>query len=73
MIMFQKEILLKQFITQLEKELGEVVQKTPEDWDGVELRWLFKDKAADFVWYPHMDKRQKRYKDYKNFCLVNNL
>jgi hypothetical protein len=71
--MYVKELLAKDFVKNLEKELIEAVKKSPEEWDGVELRWLLKDKTAEHVWYGMIDKRNKRYKDYKNFVLVNNL
>ena len=68
-----KDSLVKQFLKGLEAELMDAVLKIPEDWDGIELRWLFKEKAAEYVWQPMVDKRSKRYKAFKNFCLVNNI
>ena len=47
--------------------------KIPEDWDGVELRWYIRDKASEFVWSDMRNKKSKRYKDYDNIILVNNL
>lgn len=68
-----KQVLLNTFLKSLQKTLVKAVEKCPEEWDGVELRWLIQDKAAEFVWYPMCDKRSKRYKDYKNEMLVKNL
>jgi len=73
MDIFVKKALVNSFITNLKKELMEAVEKCPEEWDGLELRWLLRDKAAEFVWYGMVDKRSKRYKDYKNTVLVDNL
>ena len=47
--------------------------KLPEDWDGVELRWYIAEKFQEIVWGDFKDKRTKRYKDYANTVLVDNL
>jgi len=43
----------------------------PENWDGIELRWLLAEKFTDSA--SLCDKATKRRKDYKNWMLVNNL
>lgn len=46
--------------------------KVPENWDGVELRWLLADKFQDATL--NMQRENKaRYKAYKNNVIVNNL
>lgn len=47
--------------------------KIPEDWDGVELRWLLRDMGDSFVWNDMKGKRSRRFKDYENHVLVNNI
>jgi hypothetical protein len=48
--------------------------KIPQDWDGLELRELLKDKFAEQSVKMHLDRSFKtRYKEYKNHVLVNYL
>ena len=47
--------------------------KIPEEWDGVELRWYIRDKASEFVWSDMDNKKSKRYKEFENTMLINNL
>lgn len=49
--------------------------KIPEDWDGHELRRLLADRFEDAaqISRPMADKRGKRYRDYANAKLINNL
>ena len=67
----------EKFIDELFKNVKEEVllraAKFPENWDGIELRWFCRDKFDGVVWGRHSDKRKKRYRDYENHCIVNNL
>lgn len=47
--------------------------KLPEEWDGVELRWLIADKFAECVFGNVGKRKGRRYLDYKNTMLVNNF
>jgi hypothetical protein len=49
--------------------------KIPEEWDGHELRRLLADRFEDAAQMsrPMADKRGKRYRDYANVKLINNL
>jgi hypothetical protein len=67
----------KTFVTSLmsamTKEIMDLIDngKIPEEWDGIELRWLIRDKAAGIV-----GKRigtLTRRRDYNNRVLVDNL
>lgn len=44
--------------------------KTPEEWDGVELRQLLADRFADAAFIKMPKDRRGRY---KNTVIVNNL
>jgi hypothetical protein len=46
--------------------------KIPENWDGVELRWLLQDLfSREARYYP--DKRKSRWKDYDNTVIMHDL
>lgn len=45
----------------------------PENWDGFELRWYIADQMSNVVWGDMKNKRSKRYKEYHNDTIVNNL
>lgn len=49
--------------------------KIPEGWDGHELRRLLADRFEDSAQMsrPMRDKRGKRYREYANTKLLNNL
>lgn len=57
----------------LKSEMLNKIDRIPEDWDGVELRWYTKDKADEVVWSNYRDKRASRYKKYENDMIINNL
>ena len=64
----------RQFINELVDNVkAEILQyKYPETWDGIELRWLIKEKFKQVVFGGYGDKRTKRYKNFENDCIVNN-
>lgn len=48
--------------------------KIPEDWNGIELRWLIADKMGNVVFGGFEKKNQrKRAKEFNNYVLINNL
>jgi hypothetical protein len=67
----------KYFITELcnniaVKLLNEIDDnKIPDTWDGCELRQLIADEANYMAHYLKDNKR--RYREYKNTVLINNL
>lgn len=61
------ERMLEDFKKNMEK--GNI----PENWDGIELRWLLRDMGDSFVWNDMKNKRSRRFKDYENHVLVNNI
>jgi len=48
-------------------------KKFPENWDGIELRWYIADRFSQVVMGGSGERKGKRYKDFKNEVLVNNL
>ena len=66
----------KTFITGLienvKQKLLEKAKEYPHNWDGVELRWLIRDKFSEIV-LKSFDKNSKRKKEYKNEVLINNF
>ena len=59
----------------VKKEIKSKIEnnKTPENWDGIELRELLKIKFGNESYYFEGKKKQKRYKDFINTCIVENL
>lgn len=48
--------------------------KIPEEWSGIELRWLIADKMGNVVFGGFEKKNQrKRAKEFNNYVLINNL
>lgn len=69
----EQKIFVTSLMTALTKEITDHIDngKIPEEWDGIELRWLIRDKAADVV-----GKRigtLTRRRNYNNRVLVDNL
>ena len=49
------------------------IDKYPDNWDGIELRYLIRDHFSRIVWGDKLDKRNSRYKRYDNFMISNGL
>jgi len=45
--------------------------RIPENWDGAELKQLLAERFRHETYF--RDFRAKRYKEYTNDCLINNL
>ena len=67
----EKEMFIRNILYCLEASLLLGIKNIPEEWDGTELRWLVAEKVKDIVLYGN--KKEKRYRDFKNECLVRNL
>ena len=69
----------KQFVRELMDDvLLDIYQKIddnkiPEGWDGIELRWLLRERFADCVWDGIDQNNKKRKRNFNNTVLVNNL
>jgi hypothetical protein len=63
------------FVSELSANIAvEIIQhikggRIPEEWDGVELRWLFEEMAVSN--FGRQDRSRKRA--YNNIVIVNNL
>ena len=69
----EKIDFINALIDNVRKNILEKVNEYPEEWDGVELRWLIKDHFNLVVFGGYNDKRDKRYKEYENHVICNNL
>ena len=67
----EQKIFINELIDNVKAEI--LMKSYPEHWDGIELRWLTRNRFADVVWGGFTDKRTRRYKDFVNECIVNNF
>jgi hypothetical protein len=72
----QQEIFIKNLTSAIADELIEKIHSgsIPEQWDGIELREILAEKfshetRSDLLFKP----RGKRWKDYQNTIIVNNI
>lgn len=68
----EKKVMIRELYKNMMNELLDKVDRMPEEWTGIELRWKISDLAEEWQ-YTIYDKRSKRYKNYKNTCLVENI
>jgi hypothetical protein len=68
----QQKRFVRQLIDTVEINIVAVIDagKTPDEWDGTELRWYIAEKFADCV-FGDVSKRRKA--EYKNTVLTKNL
>ena len=45
----------------------------PEDWDGYELRLLVQNRCDDQILWGKVNRRTKRYQDYRKYAIKNFL
>ena len=71
-----QQAMLEEFLESVRNDLVSHQDKWPDDWDGIEMRWL----AEAAVSYNAPNRRQhrdasraKRYKEFDNFVCVNHL
>ena len=71
---WQKEFV-NEMIEGMKNNLNEMITegKIPEDWNGYELRLLLLKEAEKYNSGSHINKREKRYKDFEYHILVNYL
>ena len=62
---YEKEVFIKELIENVEKEILSKSFNTPENWDGIELRWLISESFNSIILPIYTDKRSNRYKNYK--------
>ena len=69
----EKERLVLELINNVQRDIGKELDQTPEEWDGVELRWFVRDHFSHVVFGGFTDMRSKRAKDYTNHCMIHNI
>ena len=66
----------KEFVTELCNSIAKTINneidagKIPDEWNGIELRWLIQEKG-NYVAFDNGEKKRK--KNFKNTVIVNNL
>ena len=66
----EKWVFIETLLEKVKAELLNKVETLPDEWDGIELRWLIRD-AFDRIVITSVGGR-KRKRDYKNFILISN-
>jgi hypothetical protein len=69
----EKIIFINELFDKVKMDIINNIDKIPENWDGIELRWLIRDHMDMIVSNCNEDKRDRRYKNYHNKVIVNNL
>jgi len=70
---FEKQIFVNELMHNVKMEILKKIKKMPEEWDGAELRWFIRDEFQEIVFCGYGDRRKKRYKDYRNSCIINGI
>ena len=67
----EKEIFIKELADSVIKMTIQDIAKMPDEWNGKELRWLLAERFENAT----MSKKDNRkdYREFYNYCLVNNL
>lgn len=74
MTLKEKEKFCEELIGYAKKKVMERLERTPESWDGIELRYFIEEVFADQCVFGHFrDKKNKRYREYRNYVIVNCL
>lgn len=73
-----KKLFIRELIANVQNDVLDAVAKMPDDWDGHELRRYIADKFEDSAITVgrkgHYGKPYaRRFRDYQNTVLVNNL
>lgn len=70
----EKTLFIKSILDSVADSLIKNIDIYPEEWDGVELRWLIADHVADNVVIGSAaNKKRRRFKDYRHTVIVENL
>jgi len=65
----EQKVFVSGLIGNVKGEILGKMDKFPDDWDGIELRWYIRDYFGACV----LTGNKKRERDYKNTVLVNGL
>lgn len=69
----EKIQFVEDLISNVKEKVLSKIPNTPDEWDGLELRWLIRDHFNTVVWGDALDKRKSRYRQYQNETIVKNL
>ncbi len=72
----EKIEFVKELSKNIQNKLIESIEagKIPEEWDGIELRWLIADNVSIQHYYTKENSiYRKRRKEYDNTVMINNL
>lgn len=71
----EKVKFVNELIRSIKVNIVKDLDKVPDHWDGVELRYLIREyfNSNSCVFGGFDSKKHPRYKDYRNECLVNNI
>lgn len=69
----EQKKFVAELIDNVKVEIEAKLGKIPDHWDGIELRWLIRDSFSAIVFSGYTDRRSKRYKEYANTVIIENL
>lgn len=64
----QKRRFVEELIANVQSDIMENIEMTPDTWDGIELRQYIADMFASCIFKNTMTSSRKR--EYKNTCLT---
>ena len=70
----ERRMFIFDLIENIKADMLKENEKYPDNWDGLELRQRLLDITAHYNLYKNLKHYgMGRYKDYKNFCIVEGL
>jgi len=69
----EKKELIEDYLDRLKWNLLDKVRRMPPNWQGSEIKQLIRDTVENEINSFRHCKKQKRYQDYKNDVIINNL
>lgn len=74
----EQEEFIRDMFRSLHEGLMDRVKRhgLPEEWGGIELRWLIAEYVSENTsgaGHHKQDKRARRYREFSNTVLINNL
>ena len=69
----EKKEFIDELIGNVREDIYGELSKYPEDWAGIELRWRIADVFKQIVFGGIGARKGKRYSEYSNTVIVENL
>jgi len=69
----EQEHFITELIDNVKQDILKESPKYPDTWDGIELRWRIADVFGQVVFGDTGKRKGKRYLDYRNTVIVENL